>query len=115
MVWAVQKRLDARRARTELRGVSVHTLSGAVCSATPAFAGVNSADACSAADERFVKPSAFSGREYFKHDCASLRECAPGQQHPINNSPPALHSKLADVCRPGIHLVAPLLHGHSHN
>ncbi len=35
-----------------------------------------------AADERYVKPSAFSGKVLttFKHDCASLWECAPGQQ-----------------------------------
>jgi hypothetical protein len=41
----------------EPRGVYGNTLSGAVCSATPAFAGVNSAD------ERFVKPPAFSSKE----------------------------------------------------
>jgi hypothetical protein len=33
-------------------------------------------------DECFVKPLAFSGKECFKHDCTSLRECAPGQQPP---------------------------------
>jgi hypothetical protein len=32
---AVQKHSDARRAKTEPRGVYEHTLSGAVCSATP--------------------------------------------------------------------------------
>jgi hypothetical protein len=34
--------------KTEPQGVYVYTLSGAVCSATPAVAGVNSADACPA-------------------------------------------------------------------
>jgi hypothetical protein len=47
---AVQKCSDARRARTVSRGVYKYTLNDAVCSATPASAGVNSADGC------FVKP-----------------------------------------------------------
>ena len=34
MFWAVQKCSDARRAKTEPRGVYGYTLSGAVCSAT---------------------------------------------------------------------------------
>jgi len=33
-----------------------------------------------AADGLFVKPLAFPARKVFKHDCASLRECAPGQK-----------------------------------
>jgi len=33
-IGAVQKCSDARHAKTELRGVYLHTLSGAVCSAT---------------------------------------------------------------------------------
>jgi hypothetical protein len=47
--------------KTEPRGVYGYTLSGAVCSATPAFAGVNSAD-----------HSALQGMSVFQQSCIGL-------------------------------------------
>jgi hypothetical protein len=55
MFGAVQKCSDARRVKTELRGVYGYTLSGAVRSATQQTM-------CPSGYERFVKPSAFSGK-----------------------------------------------------